>query len=95
MNLGDLIATEGCEPQEVETERLRAAAIRKAIEILPPRSRVVVVMRYGLDDGGERTLAVIGRTIGLGQSRVWQIVNESLVVLRGFLTGNSENGSSR
>lgn len=48
------------------------AALRKSLETLSPRHKTILEMRYGLNDGKERTLKEIADTIGVTQERVRQ-----------------------
>jgi len=41
--------------------------------VLPSRDKLVIVMKYGITNGKEMTLADIGRSMGLTRERVRQI----------------------
>jgi len=62
------------------------AAVRKileaALEELPGAQSRVIVLRFGLDDGVERTLAEVGAVLGLSRERVRQIEVKALQSLR-------------
>jgi hypothetical protein len=56
---------------------------KKLISALSPRSRDVIVKRYGLDkDSKMMTLDAIGKTYGITRERVRQIENHALAVIR-------------
>ena len=63
------------ESPELDKERLATALAR-----LRPRLARVLVMRYGLDQQGERTLEAAGAELGVGKERVRQI--EALALRR-------------
>lgn len=52
------------------------------LEHLNDKEKVVIVLRYGLDDGNPLTLEVIGRRFGVTRERVRQIESKALMKLR-------------
>jgi len=54
------------------------AALLSFFERLPPRDQTVLRLRFGLDNGGERTLDQVGSELGLTRERIRQIQNRSL-----------------
>lgn len=56
--------------------------LRRALSILKPRDREVVVMSFGLDGMGERTLEDIAEKMDLTRERVRQIRERSIKELR-------------
>jgi RNA polymerase primary sigma factor len=85
---------DGSEVEEfVEDERVSDAAgeviremelsfFQEAIEQLPERHRYVLVRRYGLDDRGPSTLAVLSNELEVSRERVRQIQREAEHLLR-------------
>ena len=72
--LGDLFAGEAAEPAEELHVSLTEDAVREAVADLPPRERVVIQRRYGLNgDRDPKSLEEIGRELGLTRERVRQI----------------------
>lgn len=59
-----------------------ALALREALDSLPDRLRCVVEQAYGLGDQPPRSLAEIGRHLGLTRERIRQLRNEALALLR-------------
>jgi RNA polymerase primary sigma factor len=51
----------------------------RLLEQLPPRHRIVLRLRYGMDDGSEHTLESIGRRLKISRERVRQIQSEAIV----------------
>ena len=80
--LGDLIDDEAPGPDEVAEESLRRDAIRRALDALPDRERMIVGLRYGLAGGEPTPLREIGRRLGLTPERVRQIEAGALARLR-------------
>jgi RNA polymerase primary sigma factor len=52
-------------------------------DVLSTREQIVLTRRYGLDDGGYKTLAQIGTELGLSRERIRQIERIALIRLRG------------
>jgi RNA polymerase primary sigma factor len=85
---------DGSEVEEfVEDERVSDAAgeviremelsfFQEAIEQLPERHRYVLVRRYGLDDRGPSTLAVLSNELEVSRERVRQIQREAEHLLK-------------
>jgi len=76
--LGDFVAGDDPLPEETVDVQLRREVLRRALESLPDRERIVVTMRYGIDGREPRTLEEIGRRLGLTRERVRQIELDSL-----------------
>ena len=51
-------------------------------EVLTPRERVILLLRYGLIDGEERTQSQIGKQMGISRSYVSRIEKRALEKLR-------------
>ncbi|MGH2508622.1 MAG: sigma-70 family RNA polymerase sigma factor [Ktedonobacteraceae bacterium] len=66
--------------QEHLQERMRTAFLQ-----LTPREQRILTLRYGLEDGQERTLATVGRMFGLTRERIRQLEQKALRVLRALL----------
>ena len=91
----------------VEDERISDAAgevisdmeksfLQDAIEQLPERHRYVLIRRYGLDDQGPSTLAVLSNELEVSRQRVMQLQREAEHVLKSrMLTTGGASGRSR
>ena len=80
---GHFITDESAPAPEEEAETtLRKEALKKVLELLSPRERAVLELRYGLDGKPPRTLDEVGRTFNVTRERIRQIENQSLKKLR-------------
>jgi RNA polymerase primary sigma factor len=69
-------------PEDAVATTMRNETIRRSLEILSPRQRRVIELRYGLDGETPRTLDEVGRTFSVTRERIRQIENQSLRKLR-------------
>ncbi len=76
--LADFVAGEGLLPDELVELSLRSQALEQAMAALGKRERLVLVLRYGLDDDEPKTLEEIGCRFGLTRERIRQIEVEAL-----------------
>ena len=82
-SLGDFIEDESAmaPPDEAGLHLLREQ-VGDVLETLSPRERDVILMRYGLGDGRNRTLEDVGRHVGVTRERIRQIEAKALRKLR-------------
>jgi RNA polymerase primary sigma factor len=80
--LGDLMDPEEPGPEELVLLAARCATVRRAVDALPERERVIVALRYGLTGEDPAPLREIGRRLGLTPERVRQIEATALSRLR-------------
>ncbi len=81
---GDFVAGDEPLPEERVEVSLRSQSLAVALQALPDRERMVLVLRYGLVDEEPKTLEEIGKRLGLTRERVRQIELESLRRLAGL-----------
>jgi RNA polymerase primary sigma factor len=84
MILGDAIANPNIEDPEEEVEKMhRREIIRQALEILTPKEREIIKMRFGIDTEEEgETLQNIGKKYNLSRERIRQIEKKAISKLR-------------
>ncbi len=82
--LGDFIIDENSlSPDTKVTQDNLFCDIRKILNQLSPKERDVLIMRYGLDDNGEKkTLEEIGSRYGVSRERIRQIENRAMSKLK-------------
>jgi RNA polymerase primary sigma factor len=81
--LGDLIADRTVRtPHELAAHSLLRRHMDDAMQVLAPRERQVLKLRYGLDGGHEHTLGEIADRLGVTSERVRQIEGMALSKLR-------------
>ncbi|MBN2542340.1 sigma-70 family RNA polymerase sigma factor [bacterium] len=82
-SLIDVIEDEGAEETLRSVNKyLLQKEINKALEKLPPQEKQIIILRYGLLDGKARTLAEIGKIMGVSRERIRQIESNALQRLR-------------
>jgi RNA polymerase primary sigma factor len=83
--LGNLIADPADQRPDAEAEeRVLAGNLDRALRrLLSPKEAAVMRLRFGLDRGGpERTLAEVGRELGMSRERARQLEAEGMEKLR-------------
>ncbi len=81
--LGDLIADQSVRtPHEAAAHSLLKCHMDDAMQVLPPRERQVLQLRYGLDGGREHTLGQIADILGVTSERARQIEASALAKMR-------------
>lgn len=69
-------------PPEAASRSLLKTEIDKALDLLTPREKRVLVLRFGLEDGKSRTLEEVGVKFGVTRERIRQIEAKALKKLR-------------
>src|SRR5437588_483789 len=81
--LGDLIADRSVRtPHEMAAHSMLRRHMADAMQVLSPRERQVLRLRYGLSGGREHTLGEIADQLGVTSERVRQIESAALSKLR-------------
>jgi RNA polymerase primary sigma factor/RNA polymerase nonessential primary-like sigma factor len=82
--LGDFVV--GVDPRQEPADQVYEGELRNEVEIvlstLSQREQAVIRLRFGLDDGRQRTLDEVGREFGLSRERIRQIEKITLLKLR-------------
>jgi RNA polymerase sigma factor (sigma-70 family) len=82
--LGDFVAAvdPAAEPGEAAGNGELRNEVRIVLATLSQREQAVIRLRFGLDDGRQRTLDEVGREFGLSRERIRQIEKVTLLKLR-------------
>jgi RNA polymerase primary sigma factor len=82
--LGDVLADEtSTSPEEVATTRTMKQEVQDVLDdVLTPRERLVLQLRFGLGNGHTYPLEQVGRQLGITRERVRQIEAGALAKLR-------------
>ncbi|MEG4939042.1 sigma-70 family RNA polymerase sigma factor [Microcoleus sp. F4-D5] len=80
--LGELIEFDGETPEEQASKNLFTEDLESVLDTLSPRQRDVIRMRFGLDDGREKSLQEIGNIFHVTRERIRQIEAKALLRLR-------------
>ncbi|HLU35241.1 MAG TPA: RNA polymerase sigma factor RpoD [Thermomicrobiales bacterium] len=82
-SLGDFIEDEKLPaPSDAAGRQLLREQVGAVLETLTDRERDVISMRYGLEDGRNRTLEDVGKQVGVTRERIRQIEAKALRKLR-------------
>ncbi|MFJ7156031.1 RNA polymerase sigma factor RpoD/SigA [Streptomyces sp. NPDC101118] len=80
---GDLLEdTSAISPEQSVLALLRSEELEDLIGKLDQRTASIIKMRYGIDDGRERTLTEVGKQHGLTRERIRQIEKHALLELK-------------
>ena len=82
--LGDFVAKidPRNDPEDSVTNGLLRSEVEIVLATLSQREQAVIRLRFGLDDGRQRTLDEVGREFGLSRERIRQIEKVTLLKLR-------------
>ncbi len=81
-HLGDFIKDQGLQPDEQATRELLKAHLDEVLDTLSPREKRVLQLRFGLDDGKQRTLEEVGKEFGVTRERIRQIEAKAIRKLK-------------
>ena len=80
--LSEMLKDNSPSPFDYANQELTRQTIRDLLSELKPKEREVIVLRFGLLDGQELTLAEIGKRFNLSRERVRQLESKALKHLR-------------
>jgi RNA polymerase primary sigma factor len=82
----DLVEDHAASPPDYEIEHLLdKERVKNLLEVMTPREREILDMRFGLANGRGHTLAEVAKKLGVSRERVRQIEELSLKKLRKFV----------
>ncbi|HWG99511.1 MAG TPA: sigma-70 family RNA polymerase sigma factor, partial [Pilimelia sp.] len=82
--LADFVASvdPAAEPADAVSQGMLRTEVDVVLSTLSSREQAVIRLRFGLDDGRQRTLDEVGREFGLSRERIRQIEKVTLLKLR-------------
>lgn len=69
-------------PDVSVAKQLMRRHVRNLLSILTPKERKIIRLRFGIEDGHEKTLSEIGNVFGLTKERVRQLESRALIKLK-------------
>lgn len=80
--LGDFIESANEKPDEQATRALLRNHLDEVLDSLSPREKRVLQLRFGMEDGKQRTLEEVGKEFGVTRERIRQIEAKAIRKLR-------------
>lgn len=80
--LSDLLEDEGLSPDLYTTQEALRQDLNDLLAELTTQQREVIILRFGLEDGNELSLAKVGQKLNLSRERVRQLEHQALAHLR-------------
>ncbi|MGD1904172.1 MAG: RNA polymerase sigma factor, RpoD/SigA family [Geitlerinemataceae cyanobacterium] len=80
--LQELLEDNTASPEDYATQNFLRQDLASLLDRLTPQQRQVIVLRFGLDDGKELSLAKVGARLNLSRERVRQLEHQALSYLR-------------
>jgi RNA polymerase nonessential primary-like sigma factor len=78
----ELLEDEGVSPDHYITQELMRQDLHDLLSELTPQQQEVIMLRFGLRDGKELSLAKIGQKMNISRERVRQLEHQALAHLR-------------
>ncbi len=80
--LQELLEDETASPEDYATQDFLRQDLSMLLDKLTPLQREVIVLRFGLNDGNELSLAKVGARLNLSRERVRQLEHQAMSYLR-------------
>lgn len=80
--LGQILADDSASPTDFMFEQELSSQVKTLLDILSPKEKDVIMLRFGLKDGQTMTYKQIGELCGVSRERVRQIKNKALRLLK-------------
>jgi RNA polymerase nonessential primary-like sigma factor len=77
-----LLEDEGASPETYAAQKSLRQDLEGLLAELTPQQREVLVLRFGLEDGNELSLAKVGQRMNISRERVRQLERQALDHLR-------------
>jgi len=80
--LQEMLEDDGPSPEYYTTQEFLRQDLKNLLAELTPQQREVLILRFGLNDGNEMSLAKVGERLSLSRERVRQLEHQALAHLR-------------
>jgi RNA polymerase nonessential primary-like sigma factor len=80
--LQELLEDEGASPEDYTVQESLRQDIRNMLAELTPQQQEVIMLRFGLEDGNQLSLAKVGQRMSISRERVRQLEQQALKHLR-------------
>jgi RNA polymerase nonessential primary-like sigma factor len=80
--LQEMLEDDGLSPEHYTTQEFLRHDLNNLLAELTPQQREVVILRFGLEDGNELSLAKVGDRLNISRERVRQLEHQALTHLR-------------
>ena len=80
--LSELLEDDSISPDKYLTQELMRQDLKNMLAELTQQQRSVLILRFGLEDGNELSLAKIGQKLSISRERVRQLEHQALAHLR-------------
>jgi RNA polymerase nonessential primary-like sigma factor len=80
--LQEMLEDDGLSPEHYTTQEFLRHDLNNLLAELTPQQREVVILRFGLEDGNEMSLAKVGERLNISRERVRQLEHQALTHLR-------------
>ena len=80
--LQEMLEDHGLSPEHYTTQEFLHHDLNNLLAELTPQQREVVILRFGLEDGNELSLAKVGDRLNISRERVRQLEHQALTHLR-------------
>ena len=85
ISLGDvLIIDESNQPEDYALDKMKVQDVEHLFGCLDERSKKIIKLRFGLEDGNIYTLKAVGVLFGLSHGRIQQLEKDALKTLREY-----------
>ena len=88
----EITADTAIETPDVSVEKqLMRQHVRSLLRILRPKERKIIRLRFGIEDGQQKSLSEVGEIFGLSKERVRQLESRALYKLKQCLVSQGHD----
>lgn len=91
VTIADFVPDASLTPEELTFDSSQKSILKELISILKDREKVIIIKRFGLDDGVPMTLEAVGKEFNITRERVRQIESKALRKLKSVVKKDDNN----